>query len=85
MADEYKIITSPLSRKFTRDGITIEILIYRIDADPAWQLEVVDAAGGSTVWEDLFETEQDALNEAYQTIAAEGIASFRRDPEQKLH
>lgn len=85
MADEYKIITSPLSRKFTRDGITIEILIYRIDADPAWQLEVVDAAGGSTVWEDLFATEQDALNEAFQTIASEGIASFRRDPEQKLH
>ena len=85
MADEYKLITSPLSRKFTRDGITIEILIYRIDADPAWQLEVVDAAGGSTVWEDLFATEQDALNEAFQTIASEGIASFSRDPDQKLH
>ena len=85
MKDEYKIITSKLSRKFTRDGITIEILIYRVDADPSWQLEVVDAAGGSTVWEDLFETEQDALNEAFQTIASEGIASFSRDPEQKLH
>jgi hypothetical protein len=85
MEDEYKIITSPLSRKFTRDGITIEILIYRIEADPAWQLEVVDAEGGSTLWEDLFATEQDALNEAFQTIALEGIASFRRDPEQKLH
>jgi hypothetical protein len=33
----------------------------------------------------LFETEQDALNEAFQTIASEGIASFSRDPEQKLH
>ena len=85
MKDEYKIITSRLSRKFTRDGITIEILIYRLESDPAWQLEIVNAEGRSTVWEDLFETEQDALNEAFQTIASEGIASFRRDPEQRLH
>jgi hypothetical protein len=85
MEDEHKIITSRLSRKFTRDGVTIEILIYRVESDPAWQLEIVDAEGGSTVWEDLFETEQDALNEAFQTIASEGIASFRRDPDQRLH
>ena len=85
MEDEHKIITSSLSRKFTRDGITIEILIYRLENDPAWQLEVVDPEGGSTVWEDLFATEQDALNEAFQTIASEGIASFLRDPKQRLH
>ena len=41
--------------------------------------------GTSTVWEDLFATEQDALNEAFQTIASEGIASFIGDPDQKLH
>jgi hypothetical protein len=85
MEDEDRIITSPLSRKFTRDGITIEILIYRLEDDPAWQLEVVDPEGVSTVWEDLFATEQDALNEAFQTIASEGIASFLRDPNQTLH
>jgi hypothetical protein len=85
MDDEHKIITSPLSRKFTRDGITIQILIYRLEHDPAWQLEVVDQKGTSTVWEDLFATEQDALNEAFQTIASEGIASFLGDPDQKLH
>jgi RPA family protein len=85
MDDEPNIITSPLSRKFTRNGITIEILIYRLENDPAWQLEVVDPEGGSTVWEDLFATEQDALNEVFQTIASDGIGSFLRDPNQKLH
>lgn len=85
MEDAYKVITSRLSRKFTRDGITIEILIYRIENDPAWQLEVVAPEGRSTVWEDLFATEQDALNEAFQTIASEGITSFLRAPEQRLH
>lgn len=85
MDDDFKIITSPLSRKFSRDGITIQILIYRDEDDPGWHLEVVDLEGASTVWEDTFVTEQDALNEVYQTIAAEGISSFLRDPEQKLH
>ena len=85
MDEEHKIITSPLSRKFSRDGMTIEIVIYRLENDPSWQLEVVDPEGGCTVWEDLFVTEQDALNEVFQTIASEGISSFLRDPEQKLH
>jgi len=85
MDEEYKIVTSRLSRKFSQDGVTIEILIYRLENDQAWQLEVVGPEGGSTVWEDLFATEQDALNEVFQTIAAEGISSFLRDPEQKLH
>jgi hypothetical protein len=73
MDDKLKIITSPLSRKFTREGITVEILIYRGENDRAWALEVD------------FATEQDALNEVYQTIATEGIGSFLRDPDQKLH
>jgi hypothetical protein len=85
MDHEYKIITSPLSRKFTREGITVEILIYRGANDRAWVLEVVVPGGAATVWEDNFATEQDALNEVYQTIAAEGIGSFVRDPDQKLH
>jgi hypothetical protein len=85
MDDEHKIIISSLSREFAWDGITIQILIYRLEHDPAWQLEVVDQKGTSTVWEDLFATEQYALNEAFQTIASEGIASFLGDHDQKLH
>jgi hypothetical protein len=85
MDDKFGIITSPLSRKFTREGITVEILIYRGENDRAWALEVVDPGGAATVWKDNFATEQDALNEVYQTIAAEGIGSFLRDPDQKLH
>ena len=85
MDDEPKIITSPLSRTITRDGTTIEVLIYRAEADTDWILEVVDDRGGSTVWEDTFSTEQDALNELFQTIADEGIDCFVHDPIQRLH
>ena len=63
MDDKFKVITSPLSRKFTREGITVEILIYRGENDQAWFLEVVDPGGAATVGEDNFTTEQDALNE----------------------
>ena len=85
MDDEFKIITSPLSRTITRDRTTIEVLIYRGETDVEWILEVVDDAAGSTVWEDSFATEQDALNEVFQTIADEGISCFIRDPIRKLH
>jgi hypothetical protein len=85
MDDEYKIITSQLSQKITRDGTTIEVLIYRGEHDATWILEVVDSAGGSTVWDETFATEQDALNEVLRTIDDEGIACFLLDPIEKLH
>ncbi|MEA2913790.1 MAG: hypothetical protein QOJ15_5871 [Bradyrhizobium sp.] len=85
MDDEYKIINSPLSQKISRDGMTLDIQIYRGENDPVWIQEVIDQEGGSTVWEETFQTEQDALNEVFQTIASEGIGCFLRDPIDKLH
>ena len=41
--------------------------------------------GGSTVWEETFQTEQDALKEVLRTIDEEGIACFLLDPIEKLH
>ena len=41
-----------------------------------WLLEVVDEFNNSTVWEDSFETEKNALNEAINTIETEGVASL---------
>jgi hypothetical protein len=72
MDDEYKIINSPLSQKITRDGTTIDVLIYRGEHEAEWILEVVDHAGGSTVWDDTFATEQDVLNEVLRNIDQEG-------------
>jgi hypothetical protein len=85
MDDETKLIISRLSRTITRDGITIEVNIMRAEGDPEWTLEVVDQEGACTVWEDTFATEQDALNEVFQTIAVEGMSSFLWQPDRKLH
>lgn len=85
MDDETKLIVSRLSRTITRDGITVDVHIFRSEGDPEWTLEVVEHDGASTVWEDTFATEQDALNEVFQTIAVEGMSGFLREPGHKLH
>ena len=84
MQEEFEIEDSKLSQKVSRDGMTVEVLIYRGKDDSGWMLEVVDQEGGSTVWDDLFPTDEEALAEAMHTIETEGIACFLRDPANRL-
>ena len=84
MQEEFEIEDSKLSQKVSRDGMTVEVLIYRGKDDLGWMLEVVDQEGGSTVWDDLFPTDEEALAEAMNTIETEGIACFLRDPANRL-
>jgi uncharacterized protein len=85
MTDEYVIIHSPLGRRITRDGISVEVLIYRSEAEKVWVLEVVDHLGGSTVWDDQFSTDQAAFDEAMATIEAEGTGSFAAAEGKAVH
>ena len=85
MDEEYRIIHSPLERRITERGVSIEVLIYRGEDDAGWILEVVDHAGGSTVWDEAFGSDRAALDEALRTIAREGISSFAEDEPQTLH
>ena len=73
MWEEHEIETSPLSGKMICDSMTAAVLIYRVKGDPHWILEVIDQNGGSTVGEDLFPTDREALNEALTTIESEGM------------
>lgn len=82
--DDLEIEDSPLSQRFAKDGMTIEICIYRGKGEAEWILEVVDEEGASTVWNKPFPTDQDALEEVMATIAKEGIATFLGNP-RKLH
>jgi hypothetical protein len=76
MEDDPEIIYSDLCREITEDGVTIKVLIYRLEKETAWALEVVDQLGGSTTWDQPFPTERDALEEVFATVAKEGIGSF---------
>lgn len=75
MAEPY-IVNSRLSRSVRVDGIDFRIQIYRLEGDAQWVLEVVDKDGTSTVWDDQFDSDQVALEEALMAIREEGAASF---------
>ena len=62
MNEGYWLADSPLSQKITRDGMTVEVLIYRSANDEGWILEVIDQENGATVWDHSFPTDQAALD-----------------------
>ena len=77
MADrEPNIVTSSLSRRVSRDGVAVDVRICRLETEAKWTLEVVNAAGTSTVWDDLFPSDDAAYEEFLRTVADEGMAAF---------
>jgi uncharacterized protein len=79
-----KLIQSALSRIIREDGTEVRIDIYRLETTD-WSLEVVDETGASTVWDDLFPTDQAALDEALKTIREEGIRTFLSGKTDGMH
>ena len=75
MSEDPKLISSRHNGNFTRDGVTVELCIYRL-ANTRWTLEVVDADGTSTVWDDEFETDDDAHAEFLRSIEEFGMLEF---------
>jgi len=75
MTDAVEYIQSPLCQDYSADGLTVSIDIYRTE-DSNWILEIVDADNNSTVWEDHFETDAEALDEALDALKQEGIQAF---------
>lgn len=74
--DDIHLIESSLGRTLEHDGYTLEVQIYRSD-ETDWHLEVVNEAGASIVWDDLFETDQEAWEEFERTLREEGIEAFK--------
>jgi hypothetical protein len=75
---ESKLIESALSGNITKDGITLELCIYRLE-NTDWSLEVVNSNGTSLVWDDLFSSDHAAHDEFNKTIAEYGMAAFDDD------
>ncbi|MCJ2007405.1 hypothetical protein [Methylobacterium sp. J-092] len=79
MADipDQEIETSPLGGIVTRDGVMVQVHIYRFaGSDDEWTLEVVDHEGGHTTWTDTFANDEDAFKAFEQAVAKDGIRSF---------
>jgi hypothetical protein len=63
---------SPLSQRYEEDCQVVNIEIYE-DGEGGWLLEIVDEDNNSTMWEDSFDSDEEALAEALAAIKQEGI------------
>jgi uncharacterized protein len=59
----------------TREGKTVKVEIYSSGKND-WILEVVDECNNSTVWDDPFDTDDEAFQEFERTLMEEGIESM---------
>jgi hypothetical protein len=75
MADP-NILHSGLSRKIVVGGLNFRVEIYRLEHEPGWSLEVIDKDGTSTVWDDQFKSDREALEELETAVREEGVAAF---------
>lgn len=80
--DDQAPVHSPLNQSITRDGKTVRIEIYE-DGEGGWLLEVVDDYWNSTLWEDSFATDREALDEVLKTIEEEGIDALIGPPSER--
>ena len=74
--EDPEIIMSPLCHERVKDGTKIQIDIYRDENEPGWILEVIDEENASTIWDEPFDTDQEALNAVLTVIERDGIRSF---------
>ncbi len=78
MEREPNIVISGASQRIVEDGIPLKVNIYKLEGGSGWSLEVVTEDGTSIVWDDLFDDDQAAFEEAVTTIRAEGAQAFAK-------
>nr|WP_319483749.1 hypothetical protein [uncultured Cohaesibacter sp.] len=76
MEREPNLIVSSASKLIVEDGIRFKIDIYKLEGGDGWSLEVVTTDGTSIVWDELFDDDYAAFEEAVTTIRKEGAAAF---------
>ena len=76
-----ELVRSSFSGPVTRQAVTVRLEIYRLEDDQKWVLEVVNARGTSTVWDDLFDSDGAAYEAFEATVEQEGMSTFLDDTE----
>ncbi len=76
MEREPNLIISSNSQRIVEDGVPFKVDIYKLKGGDGWSLEVVTEDGTSIVWDDLFDDDRAALEEAVTTIRKEGAVAF---------
>ncbi|WP_085828745.1 hypothetical protein [Roseovarius gaetbuli] len=78
MKREPNLIISSASQHIVVDGVPFKVDICKLEGGDGWSLEVVTEDGTSIVWDDLFDDDQAAFQEALTTIRKEGPKAFVR-------
>lgn len=76
MEREPNLIISGASQRIIEDSVPFKVDIYKLEGGEGWSLEVVTEDGTSIVWDDLFDDDQAAFEEAVKTIRQEGAVAF---------
>lgn len=79
------IIRSRLSGEVKRDGITVNVHIYRGEDDTDWILEVVDSGNNSHLWDETFLTDHLAMQAFEDVVRKEGMKAFNPNQKRRLH
>lgn len=80
MEEDPKIVYSSRCTNFSKDGQTVEVNIFRIETESTWHLEVINEQNTSTVWDDPFDSDEEAYAEFLSTVEAEGMGAFEDIP-----
>jgi hypothetical protein len=73
--DDPRFVYSELSQSVTLDGITVGVQIFRLGDEDEWILEVT-AEGTTTVWNEPFDTDAEALTAFQRVVQEEGGGTF---------
>ena len=76
--------SSPLSQTILCQGQAMDVQIYE-DGEGRWILEVINAGGTSFVWDDRFDTEEDALAEAHRALEEDLMDFLDRGDGETIH
>ncbi|MBZ8117369.1 hypothetical protein KUD11_01775 [Roseovarius sp. LXJ103] len=78
MEHKPNLVISNASQRIVEAGIPFKVDIYKLEGGDGWSLEVVTEDGTSIVWDNIFEEDQAAFEEALNTIRSEGAATFAK-------
>ncbi len=67
---------SQLSGRYTDNGITVIVEIFKPSGSPAWFMEVTSLEEQATDWNETFASDQEAWNEFIYVVNTEGISVF---------
>jgi hypothetical protein len=80
-----EIVMSPLCQEVSKDGTKVQVDIFRCENEAGWILEVIDEENASTVWDQPFDTDQEALDAVIKVIEEDGIGSFLDGESEEMH